>query len=364
MTAAISYSRMSMVSSSRVRVITVVAPLLLLASLTTPARLHAFISTDAPFKLHDTWKLGGDGSWDYLAVDPQSHLLYIARLTRVMVVDTTTGRLVTEIGGLQHAHGIAFDDQGKVGYITDGGAGSVLVFDRATHKIVATIPAGKNPDAVLFEPTQRRVFVFNGASKNATVIDATLNKIIATLPMPGKPEFSVSDGSGGVFVNIEDTSEVLRIDPSSLKITAAWSLAPCKAPSGLAIDVAHHRLFSVCDNNKMAIVDSRTGKVVTTAQIGEGSDAVAYDASRGLVFSSNGESGNMTILHQQTPDRYKVLQNISTMPGARTLAVNQANGSVYTVSAALGHKPPATKENPKARPPILRDSFVILVFAR
>jgi DNA-binding beta-propeller fold protein YncE len=188
--------------------------------------------------------------------------------------------------------------------------------------------------------------------------------VIATLPMPGKPEFSVTDGSGNVFVNIEDSSEVLHLDASSLKITAAWSLAPCEAPTGLAIDVVHHRLFSVCDNNKMAIVDSQSGKLVAAAPIGEGADAVAYDASRGLVFSSNGESGSMTILHQQTADRYSVLQNLSTKLGARTLAVDAANGSVYTVSASLGRKPPATKGNPKARPPVLPGSFVVLVLAR
>jgi YVTN family beta-propeller protein len=334
------------------------------ALLARPAVTHAVAPAEAQFKLQDTWKLGGDGSWDYLTVDAQAHLLYIARLDRIMVVDTASGKLVTEIGGLQHAHGIAFDDQGKVGYISDGGAGSVLVFDRATYKVLAAIPAGKNPDAVLFEPTQRRVFAFNGASKDATVIDAQSNKVIATLPMPGKPEFSVTDGNGNVFVNIEDSSEVLHLDASSLKIAAAWSLAPCKAPTGLAIDVAHHRLFSVCDNDKMAIVDSQSGKLVSAAPIGAGADAVAYDASRGLVFSSNGESGTMTILHQQTADRYVVLQNLQTKLGARTLAVDAANGSAYTVSAALGRKPPATKDNPRARPPVLPGSFVVLVLAR
>jgi YVTN family beta-propeller protein len=324
----------------------------------------AMAAPQTPFKVQDSWKLGGDGSWDYLTVDASTHLLYIARLNRIMVVDTQTGKLFTEISGLQHAHGIAFDDSGQVGYITDGGAGSVVVFDRATHKAVATIPAGKNPDAIVFEPTQHRVFAFNGASKDATVIDASSNKVIATLAMPGKPEFSVTDGSGNVFVNIEDTNQVLRVDAAALKITASWSLAPCQAPTGLAIDIARHRLFSVCDNAKMAIVDSESGKLVTTCPIGEGADAVAYDSQRGLVLSSNGETGNLTILHQGSPDNYTAVQTLNTLPGARTLALNSTSGEVYTVSAKLGRSPAPNKQIPKPKPVIVPDSFVVLVIGR
>src|SRR3954454_7360717 len=177
--------------------------------LTVTPRLRA---SEPTFKLEHTWNLGGDGSWDYMAVDPTSHVLYIARLNRIMLVDTQSGKLLTEITGLNHAHGIAFDTQGKVGYISDGGAGTILVFDRSSYKILATIPCGKNPDAVVYEPTQRRVFAFNGGSHDATVIDADSTSIITKIPLPGRPEFSVSDGAGNVFVNIEDSSVVLRID--------------------------------------------------------------------------------------------------------------------------------------------------------
>jgi YVTN family beta-propeller protein len=318
----------------------------------------------APFKIQDTWKLGGDGSWDYLKVDEPAHLLYIARLNRIMVVDTQSGKLVTEIGGLQRTHGVALDDKGQIGYISDGGAGSVLAFDRSTFKVTATIPAGKNPDAILFEPTKHRVFAFNGGSKDATVIDASSNKVIATIPMPGKPEFSATDGKGNVFVNIEDTNQLLHIDAATLKVTGTWSLAPCKEPSGLAIDIEHHRLFSVCDNAKMTVVDSESGKLVATASIGEGADAVAYDSRRGLVLSSNGESGNLTILHQDSPDHYTVQQTLTTLAGARTLAVNTTTGKIYTVTAKIGPKPAPTKEMPNPRPPIMPNSFVILVIGR
>jgi YVTN family beta-propeller protein len=334
------------------------------AALTTALLLPALASSQTPFKVKNTWKLGGDGSWDYLKVDESAHLLYIARLNRIMVVDIQTGKLVTEIGGLQRTHGVALDDKGRVGYISDGGAGSVLAFDRSTFKIIATIPAGKNPDAILFEPTQRRVFAFNGASKDATVIDTSSNRVIATIPMPGKPEFSATDGSGNVFVNIEDTNQLLHIDAASMKVAATWSLAPCKAPSGLAIDVEHHRLFSVCDNAKMTIVDSQSGKLVATAPIGEGADAVAFDSKRGLVLSSNGESGTLSILRQDSPDHYTTVQTLKTLPGARTLALNPTTGEIFTVTATLGHRSAPTKEVPNPRAPIVPDSFAILVIER
>jgi YVTN family beta-propeller protein len=316
------------------------------------------------FRLENTWKLGGEGSWDYMAVDPSAHILYIARLNRIMLVDSQSGKLVTEITGLTHAHGIAFDDAGKVGYISDGGAGDVLVFDRATYKVLATIPAGKNPDSVLFEPTHRRIFAFNGGSRDATVIDAASNSVITTLPLPGKPEFSVTDGAGHIFVNIEDSSVVLRLDAATLKTTASWPLSPGDGPSGLAIDTASHRLFSVCDNNKMVILDSQTGKVIASPTIGEGADAVAFDAAHKLVFSSNGESGTLSVISAMAPTGYRALQTVSTKIGARTMAVDPASGTVYTVSAALGPKPPASPSNPKRRPAILPDSFVVLVYSR
>lgn len=326
--------------------------------------LAALITTapaQSPYKLHDTWKLGGDGSWDYMAVDAPAHILYIARLNRIMLVDTQSGKLLTEIKGLNHAHGVAFDTEGKVGYISDGGAGAILVFDRKNYNILATIPAGKNPDAVLYEPTQHRVFTFNGISHDATVIDATTNKVIATLPMPGKPEFSVTDNTGNVFVNIEEGSKILRIDAATLKVTATWPLAPAKGPSGLAIDREHHRLFSVCDNDKMAILDSQTGKLIAAPAIGEGADAAAFDPTHNLVFSSNGESATITILHP-TKTGYALLQTVPTRPGARTMAVDPTTGTAYTVSADLGPKPPASPSNPKRRPAIIPNSFVVLVY--
>jgi DNA-binding beta-propeller fold protein YncE len=238
------------------------------------------------------------------------------------------------------------------------------VFDRATYKILTTIPSGKNPDAVLFEPTHRRVFAFNGGSHDATVIDADSNSVITKLQLPGSPEFSVTDGAGNVFVNIEDSSVVLQLNAATLKTTASWPLAPGKTPSGLALDIAGHCLFSVCDNNTMIILDSQTGKLIAAPAIGEGADAVVFDAAHQPVFGSNGESGNMTVVQAVAPSGYNSVQTLTTKLGARTMAMDPSSGTLYTVSAALGTKPPASLSNPNRRPAILPDSFVVLVYLR
>ena len=297
-------------------------------------------------------------------MDAPNHTLYVARLNRIMVVDTLAGRLIAEIGGLQHAHGIALDLKGQYGYITDGGTNCVFVFERASHKIVATIPAGKNPDSIVFEPTQQRLFVFNGASKNATVIDAVRNKVIATVPLPGKPEFSTTDGAGQVFVNIEEPVNIVRLDARSMQPTATWAVEGCEAPTGMAIDVKYHRLFSACDNKIMFIIDSNNGRMVANTPVGDGPDAVAFDPSSGLIFSSNGESGDLTVTQQISADKYQALQIVKTRLGGRTLAFDESNHSVYIVSSKLGPKPAPSKENPKARPTILPGSFFLLVFRR
>ena len=316
------------------------------------------------YKVEKTWKLGGDGSWDYLTVDSPNHLLYIARLNRVMVVDTSSGSLVSEIGGLKHAHGVALDDNGRTGYISDGGAAQVVVFDRSSYKAIATIPTGENPDSILIEPVSRHLFVFNGASKSATVVDENTNAVLTTIPLPGKPEFSVTGEGGNVFVNIEGSSQIVRIDASSLTVTGSWPLTPCEGPTGLSIDAVHHRLFAVCDNKKMAVVDSISGKLLATVPIGEGPDAVVYDPVRNMIFSSNGESGDLTVVQQATPNLYTKIQTLRTKLGARTMAADSVSGKLYTVSATLGPKPAATASVPKPKPAVLPNSFVVLVIGQ
>ncbi|HLH35180.1 MAG TPA: YncE family protein [Alloacidobacterium sp.] len=312
--------------------------------------------------MQDKWKIGGDGGWDYLAVDPQSGHLYITRGNHVMVVDTSSGKALADITGLKGTHGVAFDTDGKTGYISDGASNAVAIFDRSSNKITQTIPAGTNPDGILFEPSTKTVWAFNGRSKNATVIDSATKQVVATVALPGKPEFPVADGKGSVFVNIEDKNEIAHLDAKSHKLLAEWPIG-CESPSGQAIDVANNRLFSVCDGKKMAVVDAASGKVVASPEIGEGPDAAAFDPNTQNAFSSNGD-GTLTVVHQNSADSYSVAQNVSTQRSARTMALDPKTGKIYLVAAEFGPRPAATPENPRPRPPVLPGSFVVIVVSK
>ena len=321
----------------------------------------AGVAQTPTYHLEKTWNVGGDGGWDYLTADPGAHRLYIARGNRVQVVDTRSGKLISEIGGMDHTHGIALNSDGKYGYVSDGGAGMVRVFDRTTLKVIANVPAEKNPDGIVFDPATGRVFAFNGHSNSATVIDTGSNRVLKTIPLPGKPEFPVSDGKGNVYDNIESKSEIVRIDARNMTIRGIWPLAPCESPSGLSIDRAHHRLFSVCDNKVMSVVNTDNGRVVATVAIGNGPDATRYDAKRKLVFSPNGDDGTLTVIRQNSADSYTPVQTVTTQKGARTMALDRGTGTVYLVTAKFGPRPPATASNPHRRAAIVPDSFVVLV---
>jgi DNA-binding beta-propeller fold protein YncE len=314
------------------------------------------------FSIQTKWVVGGEGGWDYLSVDPNAPRLYLTHGARVEVLDTVTGKLVGSISGLKGTHGVAFDAAGKFGYISDGGANSVVVFDRASFEKVASIPAGTNPDGIVFEPHTKTIWAFNGRSMNVTVIDATKRVVIATISLPGKPEFPTVDGSGAVFVNIEDKNEIVRLDAATDAATATWPLTGCESPSGMAIDVVGHRLFSVCDGKKMAVTDSRSGKSLATPTIGEGPDAAAYDNAHELAFSSNGD-GTLTVI-DAGKSSYPVLQSLDTQKGARTMAFDSQNGRVYLVSAEFGSRPAVTSENPRPRPSVVSGSFTVLVVGR
>jgi YVTN family beta-propeller protein len=224
---------------------------------------------------------------------------------------------------------------------------------------VTSIPAGTNPDGIVFEPVTKTVWAFNGRSKDVTVIDTSSQKVIATVPLPGKPEFPVADGKGVVFDNIEDKSEIVRLDAKYPKITATWPLSPCESPSGLAMDRTGRRLFAVCDEKKMAVVDANTGKVIATPEIGNGPDAAGFDPKAKLAFASNGE-GTVTVVDASS-NSYKVLQNLATQQGARTMALDTATGKIYVVTAAFGPRLEATTANPRPRPAIVPDSFTVIV---
>ena len=297
------------------------------------------------YKVKRKITLGGDGGWDYLTFDPSGKRLFISRATRVMVVDPYKGSVITEIPNTPGVHGIALaQDLGK-GYTSNGRENTVTVFDLKTLKETARIKleGGENPDAILYDPSSKRVLTFNGRSKNASIIDASTDKQVGSIPLDGKPEFAVSDGKGTVFVNIEDKSEIAAIDPVGGNVQKTWPLAPCEEPSGLAMDQKNRRLFAGCGNKMMAIVNADTGKVVTTVPIGQGVDANGFDPSTGLAFASNGD-GTLTVVHEDSPDKFTVADNTTTQRSARTMAVDTTNHDVYLVAAEFDEAAPAAGE--------------------
>jgi DNA-binding beta-propeller fold protein YncE len=320
------------------------------------------VMAQSPYRIIDKWSVGGSGGWDYLAVDSAAHRLYITHGTRLEVLDTATGKSVGAITGFKGLHGVAFDTAGKFGFVSDGGANEVVVFDRSKLTRIASIPTGMNPDGILFEPKTQTIWTFNGRGKNATVIDSAKRSVVATIPLPGKPEFPAADGSGTVFVNIEDKNEIIRLDAATKKATATWPLSGCDSPSGLAIDISGHRLFSVCDGKKMIVTDSATGKRLALPDIGEGPDATAYYPANKLAFSSDG-GGTLTVIDASKPS-YPVLQTLPTTRGARTMAFDPSTGKVFLVTADFGPPPAATADNPHPWPTVVPGSFRVLVVGR
>lgn len=310
-----------------------------------------------------TYTLGGDGGWDYLSLDTVGHRLFVARQDRVMVLDPASGKLQAEIPGLNRAHGIAFDYADGKGFATSGGDSSVVIFDLKTLQVTGRTIAAPDADAVLFDPATKRIFTFNGDSRSSSVIDAASGKRIGTIDLGGGPEFAVSAGDGKLYVNLEDSSAIDEIDAAAMKVLRRWPLAPCQSPSGLAIDREHHRLFSGCHNQVMAISDAQAGKVVATVPIGQGVDANRFDPGTQLAFASTGD-GNITVVHEDGPDKYSVVANVATKRGARTMEVDLASHVVYTVSADFGPPPAPTADRPRPRPPILPGTFALLVLER
>ena len=317
----------------------------------------------AQYQVKQKYVLGGDGGWDALTFDPAGKRLFISRGTHVMVVDPYKGTVLGDIPDTQGVHDIALaQDLGK-GFISNGRENSITVFDLKTLKETARIKIeGENPDAMLYDPSSKRVFAFNGRSKNATVIDAAAGTVVGNIPLDGKPEFGVADGKGMVFVNIEDKSEVTSIDAKKATVVKSWPLAPCEEPSGIAMDRKNRRLFSGCHNKMMAVLDADTGKVIATPVIGEGVDGGAFDADRQLAFSSNGD-GTLTVVHEDSPDKFSVLENAATQRSARTMALDTTSHDVYVVAAEFEEAPPA-KEGDRPRRTMKAGTFTLLVVGK
>jgi YVTN family beta-propeller protein len=340
-------------------------PALSAAALALAAALPAVAQSTAPghYAITNRFPVGGDGGWDYLTIDTAGHRLFITRTDRVMVVDQATGKLLGEIPGLHRGHGVAFAYPTGHGFVTSGADSTVTMFDLKTLAVLGTATAAVDDDAVLYDPVSKHVFTMNGDAGSATVIDAKTGKRIRNIPLGGKPEFGVSDGRGHVYVNLEDSAKVVEIDSRTMRVTRRWKLGACEEPSGLAIDRTHGLLFSGCGNKLMAVSNFRTGKLVTTVPIGAGVDANGFDASTNTAFSSNGD-GTLTVVHEDSPTKFTVVDNVATMAGARTMAFDPKSHAVYTVSAQFGEAPAATTDNPRPRRPIVPGTFTVLMLER
>ena len=308
-------------------------------------------------------EVGGEGGWDYLFADADAHRLYISHATKVVVIDTESGSKIGEIPDTKGVHGIAVAEKLGKGFTSNGRDDSVTIFDLKTLKRISDVKVGKNPDAIIYDAASNHVFTFNGGSSDTTAIDADSGKVVGTIALGGKPEFATVDGKGTVFVNIEDKSEVVQIDSKKLAAKAHWSIAPGEEPSGMAIDLKNHRLFIVCSNKKMIVLNSETGKVVADLPTGDGTDAAAFDPNTKLAFSSNGE-GTLTVIREDSADKFSVVENVATQRGARTMALDPKTNRIYLATAAFGETPAPTAERPRPRPAIVPNSFVILVFGK
>jgi len=304
-------------------------------------------------------KIGGDNSWDYLTMDSAARRLYVSHNNSVAVVDPDAGKVVGTIPDTMGVHGIAIAPELNRGFTSNGRGNNVTFFDLKTLKAISQTPTGMNPDSIRYDAVSGRVFTFNGRSNDSTAIDAKTGNVAGTIPLGGKPEFSVADGKGKVYVNIEDTSEVAEIDAAKLSVTKRYSLKPCDGPSGLAIDTKNRRLFSVCSNRLMVVSDPDAGKVLAMAAIGQGSDGAAFDASTGYAFSSNGD-GTLTVV-KETGGKYDVVENLATQRGARTITLDEKTHNVYLPTAEPGPAPPAGQ---RGRGGYLADSFKVLVVGK
>ena len=314
--------------------------------------------TTASYHVTHTYALGGEGGWDYVVPDPSNHRLFIARQNRVMVVDEDSGTLLGEVKDINGAHGTAVAEGTGHGFATEGNGKSVAMFDLKTFQVLGRIPAAEDADAILYDSTSKRVFTLNGDAHSSTVIEPKAGTLITNIELGGKPEYGASAGDGKVYANLVDTAEVVEIDAKSATVTRRWSTAPCKQPVSMAIDTAHHRLFSGCRSGVMAVSDYQAGKVVATVPIGAGVDGAGYDAASGNAFASNAD-GTLTVIHQDSPDQYKVVDSVPTPQGSRNMGLDPTNHRVFVVSAKFGPVPPGGR-----RGPVLPGSFALMVIER
>jgi DNA-binding beta-propeller fold protein YncE len=292
---------------------------------------------EGPYRPAQVIPIGGEGGWDYLTVDAPAHRLYVSHATKVVVVDTEANKPVGEIAETPGVHGIALAPELGRGFSSNGRENKVSIFDLKTLKTIQKVATGDNPDAILYEPARKEVYAFNGRGKSATVIDAQNGSVVATIPLEGKPEFAQADPKAGkVYVNIEDQNAIKVIDTAKHAVAATWPIAPGESASGMAIDLANHRLFIGCDNKLMLMIDATTGSVVYSVPIGDGVDANAFDPATKLAFSSNGGAATVTIAREESPSLLKVVQTLKTTKGARTMALDPQTHKIYLAANVSG----------------------------
>jgi len=301
--------------------------------------LAAFAIPSAPaadsYQITKKIPIAGQGSWDYLAVDAASRRLYVSHGTQVEIIDVDSGAIVGNIPNTQGVHGIAIAPDLGRGFVSNGKSNTVTIFDLKTLKVTGEVPSGTKPDAIIFDPATSRVFAFNGGSNNATVIEAADGKVAGTVDLGGGPEYAVADGKGYVYNNLEDESLVLKIDSHKLKVEQRWPTAPCSSPSSISMDPDNRRLFIGCRSKVMAVMNADTGQVITTLPIGDHVDATAFDPDSRLIFNSNGE-GTITVIHQDSPDKYTVVENVKTLPKAKTMALDPKTHQLFLSTAEAG----------------------------
>jgi YVTN family beta-propeller protein len=311
------------------------------------------------YKVLRRMPVGGEGGWDYIKVDPDAHRLYVARGDHLMIVDETSGKVVGDIANTKGIHGAAIAADLNKGYTSNGGAGTVTVFDLKTLKPITEIKTtGDNPDSIIYDPATKRVFTMNGRSNNSSVIDATTDKVVGTVSLGGRPEEPTLDGRGNMYVNLEDKSSIMEFDTKTLAVKGTWPLAPCDGPSALAADTKNHRLFAACDK-MIAVFNQDTNKVVATPAIGGDPDGNGFDPGTGLIFATVRE-GFVSVIHEDTPDKYTVVGNVPTQFGARTMVLDPKTHHVFTETADFKAAGQPTPDNPRPRPQPIPSTFVIL----
>jgi DNA-binding beta-propeller fold protein YncE len=315
------------------------------------------------YAITHSYPVGGDGSWDYVVPEPARHRVFIGRQDRVLVVDEMNGKLIGEVTGIHGAHGVAIAEKSGHGFATSGDDSSVVMFDLATFKRLGTIHAAEDADAIIYDAASNRVFTFNGDAHSSTVIDPVAGKLITNVDLGGKPEYGASAGNGKVYANLTDKGEVVEIDATTLTVTKRWPTAPCKNPVAMAIDIQHERLFSGCRSGVMAISDYTAGKVVTTVPIGAGVDGTGFDPATADAFASNAD-GTLTVIHQDSPDSYHVVQTLKTMAGSRNMGLDPTTHAIYLAGASFEAPAAGQPAKGRQRPTMVPNSFVVMVVER